>query len=91
MSSRNLDFPPELLARVGTYATRKGLDNRAAVLALLDSGLRAYEQRVAAGAARGAAVTSDEARAAALAAWTTKRKRARAAKRTTKDDTRTTP
>ena len=59
----------ELMDRIEAYAIRKKLTQHAAVLALIDAGLRSSERAAAAGALRGASFTSKEARKAAHARW----------------------
>jgi hypothetical protein len=59
----------ELQDRIAAYATRKKLTQHAAVLALIDAGLRASERAAAAGTLRGASFTSKHARKAANARW----------------------
>lgn len=66
-------LPATLVARLGSYADRKGLGQQDAAVALIDAGLRAHERAVAAGQARGAALTPEHGRAAVQARWTRQR------------------
>lgn len=67
--SEQQTLSPELMDRIEAYAMRKKLTQHAAVLALIDAGLRSSERAAAAGALRAAKFTTSQRRKAAHARW----------------------
>lgn len=65
-------LPVGMLDRIRAFGQRRGLGLRTAAIALLEMGLRSHDRAIAAGKARGKAVTPEEAQRASQARWAKK-------------------